>query len=323
MNHDMKVVVLSGGVGGTKLVEGLAGVLDHNHLSVIGNIGDDDEFHGLWVSPDIDIVMYSLANRVNRETGWGFADESFQTLDMLKQLGADVWMTLGDKDFAVHIYRTLQRRLGKRPAKIALEIAAALGVDVPILLPTDDVVTSQILTPEGWLNMEAFFVREGCRPPVHDIHYKGATEATPTQEALAAIAEADVLLIAPSNPLVSIGPTLAIPGIREAIICSDAYRVAVSPFIAGNAIKGPACEMMTASGYRPNVFGIADFYKGLIDGLVVDSQDAETYDALQQTGLDVGVQNTLMQTETDKVDVARTLMEFITVQTSGDKRYAA
>lgn len=321
----LNLVVLSGGVGGAKLVEGLAAVLNNSSVSrssavmtVLGNIGDDDEFHGLWVSPDIDIVTYTLAGLVNRDTGWGFADETFNTLQLLQTLGSDTWMTLGDRDFAVHIYRTQQRRLGKRPTQIAHHIAQSLGVDTPIVLPTDDIVTTRILTPEGWLNMETFFVKERCQPDILAIEYQGAENAQATPEALAAINKADVILLAPSNPLVSIGPILSIPGIAEAVKKSNAICVAMSPLIGGRAIKGPAADMLTATGYTAGLSGVAEFYCDLADVLVIDEQDASERDTLlqvmnrgetSQRNKAIWVQPTLMPEREQKCHVASVLMD--------------
>ena len=304
-----KITALCGGIGGTKLIEGLAAVLPTEQLSVIGNIGDDDEFHGLWVSPDIDILTCSLAGLINRGTGWGLANDSFRTLDMLKRLGAEnTWMNLGDQDLAIHIYRTQCRNQRIRPSEIARDIAAKLGVITDIILPADDPVQTRILSDQGWLNMETYFVRERCQPRVLDIHYANAEHATPTPEAIQALETADVILFAPSNPLVSIGPILSIPGIETTIQNSSARKVAVSPLINNQAIKGPTCEMMQAMGFSADLVGLADCYQGMIDTLVIDSHDRTHQAQLEQKGLQVLCQNILMKSFADKKQSAQTLL---------------
>jgi LPPG:FO 2-phospho-L-lactate transferase len=307
--NSMKVTVLSGGIGGAKLVEGLASVLPATSLKVIGNIGDDDEFHGLWVSPDIDILTYTLANRVNRETGWGFEGDTLETLKILKELGEDTWMTLGDKDFAVHIFRTAARKAGKRPTEIALHMARKFGVNVPLYLPSDDLVPTRLLTSGGWLRMEEYFVRERCAPEVTEVRYENCEKARPTPEALAAIGEADILIIGPSNPVLSIAPILAIPGIREAIIKSRAYKVAVAPLINNAAIKGPTCKIMASLGLSPTLKGVAEYYHGLIDGFVIDASDTKEQASLSSENIDIYTQNILMSTLADRSKVAEQLLQ--------------
>ncbi|WP_409525187.1 2-phospho-L-lactate transferase [Nitrincola sp. MINF-07-Sa-05] len=324
----LRITLLAGGVGGAKMAEGLM----HSHycnshycnshfcnsnesqnsnpLKIIGNVADDQTFHGLWVSPDIDTLIYTLADMIDRDKGWGLAGDTDHTLKALNRLGRETWMLLGDQDFATHIYRTEQRALGVRPSEIAANIARQLGVKAEILLPTDDVIQSWVSTDKGWLDFQDYFVRERCEPAVKSFTVIGADNATPTPEALRAIAEADLLVLAPSNPIASIGAILAVPGIRQAVLDTSAYRIAVSPLIQGETVKGPADKMMQASGFSADVLGVADCYQGLIDGMLIDQLDRDAISHLQARGLDVLATDTLMQSRQSKIRVAETLVQF-------------
>jgi len=308
-NSDMpKITLLAGGVGGAKMAEGLMHSRYSENLTIIGNVADDQEFHGLWVSPDIDTLTYTLADQIDRDKGWGLKNESNRTLDALNRLGADTWMYLGDQDFATHIYRTEQRKLGERPSEIASHIARQLGLQIPIVLPTDDVIQTRVRTRDGWMDFQQYFVKHRCEPEIEDISIVGIKLAKPTPEALVAIADADLILFAPSNPIVSIGAILSVPGIREAVQKSQAYRLAVSPLINGETVKGPADKMMAACGFRNDVHGIADCYQGLIDGLIIDQQDRDEVPALLERGLEVLATDTLMVSRANKVRLAETLV---------------
>lgn len=306
--HAPRTVLLAGGVGGAKMAEGLAAALPAGRLSIIGNVADDQEFHGLWVSPDIDTLTYSLAGRIDRDKGWGVAGDTAQALGVLAELGEETWMTLGDKDLALHIHRTHRRRQGDRPSDIAGDIARALGVGPAILLPTDDVVQTRVKTPAGWVAFQDYFVRQRCAPEVLGLDYFGAHGAVPTPEALAAIEAADLIVIAPSNPLVSIAPILAVTGLRRAIADSTATRIAVSPLIGGRTVKGPADRMLTSLGHRASAAGIARYYAGLIDALVIDDADAGEADAVRAQGAKPLVMPCMMRTAEDKADLAGRLI---------------
>jgi len=309
-----KVTLLAGGGGGTKLAVGLAAVLPSGQLSIIGNVADDQEFHGLWVSPDIDTLTYSLAGLIDRDKGWGLANETSRTLQGLARLGSDDWMYLGDQDFATHIYRSELRRQGVRPSAIAQTIARALGVTANILLPTDDRLQTEVKTARGWLSFQEYFVREQCRPEVLELRIQGLEDARPTEEALAAIRDADLVILGPSNPLVSIGPILALPGIRSALEKTRATRVAVSPLIGSQTVKGPATRMLKAAGYSCSNLGVADCYRGLIDTLVIDTGDSADVTALRARGLNSAVTQTLMCSDADKACLARELLALAGVQ---------
>ncbi len=299
----MKVTLLAGGVGGAKMAEGfdgLAGV----ELSIIGNIADDASFHGLWVSPDIDTLTYSLAGRIDRAQGWGVADEGHRALGVLKELGAETWMTLGDRDFGLHIYRTAALAQGQSRSAIAAHVAKTFGVKSQILLPTDDVVQTSVRTAAGWLTFQEYFVREQCRPEVLELDYVGIKNARPTQTALNAITEADLIVLAPSNPLVSISPILEVQGIREAVQAAKAKVVAVSPLIAGKVVKGPADRMMTALGLRADALGVAEYYGEVLDHMVIDTQDAALERGIMALGQGCTVLQTLMTERADKQALA-------------------
>ncbi|WP_027246128.1 2-phospho-L-lactate transferase [Leisingera daeponensis] len=299
-----KVTLLAGGVGGAKMAEGLAALPDVA-LSVIGNVADDDDFHGLWVSPDIDTLTYSLADVIDRTQGWGVADESHRALETLNKLGADTWMSLGDRDFGLHIHRTMRRLQGDRPSDIARDVARAFGVQAEILLPTDNKVQTRVRTDAGWLSFQEYFVRERCAPEVRELAFDGLDKARPAPEALAAIRQADLIVIAPSNPLVSIAPILGVPGITAALRAARAQKVAVSPFIGGKVVKGPADRMMAALGERADAAGVAARYRGLAGTLVIDHADAGLAGEIRAMGLAPVCSGILMKTQDDKARLAR------------------
>ncbi len=305
---DLNITLLAGGVGGAKAAEGLALGPYKNGLNIIGNVGDDQSFHGLWVSPDIDTLTYTLANAIDRDQGWGLKGDSKRVLSQLQTLGCDTWMQLGDLDFATHIYRTLQRQAGVRPTEIARAIARGYQVDVPILLATDETVATKLDTELGWLDFQDYFVGERCAPIVRQVCYHNAHLATATPEALAAIENAQLIMIAPSNPLLSIGAILAIPGIRSAIEQSRAPVVAISPLIAGQAVKGPAAKLMKELDMRADCLGIAQFYQGLIDLLVIDESDAHLAPAIEKLGIQTLKTAIVMNESCDREQKMRTIV---------------
>lgn len=314
--QNLRVTLLAGGVGGAKMAEGLAALKDME-LSVIGNVADDDEFHGLWVSPDIDTLTYSLAGVVDRRQGWGVTDESHRALNTLSRLGADTWMTLGDRDMGLHIYRTMRRARGDRPSDIAQDVASAMGVTARVLLPTDDRVQTFVSTNAGWLSFQEYFVRERCAPEIRELRYDGLDSACPTPEALDAIAAADLIVLAPSNPLVSIAPILGVPGIASAVQASAARKVAVSPFIAGKVVKGPADRMMKALGLRPDAVGVAERYAGLVDALIIDDADAKQSADIVELGIDPLCSDILMRDQADKARLAGEIADLLLARKKG------
>lgn len=299
----IKVTLIAGGVGGAKMAEGLYH-LENVELSIIGNIADDEAFHGLWVSPDIDTLTYTLADVIDRQQGWGVKDESHRALETLSILGDDTWMSLGDRDFGLHIYRTHRRRKGHRPTHIAQDIAESFGLTCRMILPTDDVVQTRVKTDAGWLSFQEYFVRERCAPDVRELRYDRIGRARATDEALSALAEADMIVVAPSNPLVSILPVLKIPGILEAVKASKAAKIGVSPIINGGVVKGPADRMLTSLGHEATALGVAQMYAEFLDCFVIDHADEQHVPAINQLGMMSSMKAILMKTREDKVRLA-------------------
>jgi len=271
------VVVLSGGVGGAKLVLGLSRVLDPAKLTVIANTGDDFLHLGLAISPDIDTILYTLAGLVDPERGWGRRDETWKFMEAIEQLGGETWFRLGDADLALHVERTRRLAAGATLSDITAHLARRLGVGPRILPMSDDPVRTRLGTAEGWLDFQDYFVRRRCEPLVREIRYEGADAAAPSAAALAALRDPRLraIIIGPSNPLLSIGPLLAVPGIRAALANRSAPVVAVSPIIAGKAVKGPTAKMMRELGLPATAEEVARGYAGLIDAFVVDPVDAK------------------------------------------------
>lgn len=314
-----RVTLLAGGVGGAKLAEGLAEIPEIS-LTVIGNVGDDEEFHGLWVSPDIDTMLYTLSGRVNRDQGWGLADESNRALEMLNCLGANTWMFLGDRDFGLHIYRTERLRSGDRPSDILADIASKFGINSKIVLPTDARVQTRVLTDEGWLSFQEYFVRERCQPEVLELSYNGLESSKITPEAEQALMETELIVIAPSNPLVSILPILKIPGFHTVLQKATAPILAVSPLIAGKALKGPADRMLTSLNYRADAVGVAHFYENIAAYFLMDSNDVELSDEVSKLGMKPYTADILMPDLAGKVRVAHEILEiYKTISRVGSK----
>ena len=303
----IRVTLIAGGVGGAKMAEGLA-ALDNVELSIIGNVADDAQFHGLWVSPDIDTMLYTLSGRINREQGWGVADEGQRALNVLEELGAPVWMFLGDKDFGLHIYRTERLNNGDKPSAITHDIATAFGIKSSILLPTDDTIQTQIRTSDGWISFQEYFVRERCAPKVLEIKYDGIETARITDASIDALKNADLIVIAPSNPLVSILPILNIEGMREAIISAPAPVIGVSPIIAGKVVKGPADKMLSSTGHRADCVGVANIYKGLAQHFVIDDQDGALAGEIASLGIQPHTTDILMPDASNKMRLATEIL---------------
>ena len=302
------ITLIAGGVGGAKLAEGFDAINEIN-LSVIGNIADDDTFHGLWVSPDIDTLTYSLAKIINRDQGWGLRNETFNSLTMLSKLNQDTWMTLGDKDFGLHIYRTMRRQKGDSPSEIANDISKFFGLKTKIILPTNDIVKTKLLTENGWLNFQQYFVREKCIPKIYKIKFDGIEKAVPTKESISSLKNADLIVLAPSNPLVSLGPIVEIPSIRETIINAKAPKVAVSPFIGNKTVKGPANKMMEELGENPNAVGFAQRFSDIIDLLFIDKSDNHLDKEIKSIIKKTFFTNILMKDQNDKLILSKKILE--------------
>jgi LPPG:FO 2-phospho-L-lactate transferase len=276
----VKVVVLSGGVGGARFVQGLVEVVEPGDVTVIGNVGDDVEVLGLHVSPDLDSILYALAGLNDEERGWGRAGETWRALETVGALGGEAWFRLGDLDLGLHLVRTQALRSGEPLSSITLRVAEALGIEARILLATDDRLRTWVRTPAGEFPFQEWFVARAHRDEVDAVRFEGEADARPAPGVLDALADAELILLAPSNPYVSIGPILAVETIREALAARRVPAVAVSPLIGGRAVRGPADRMLArlAGGTSPG--HVAGVYVGLIDALVVDEADADEIDGL-------------------------------------------
>ncbi len=302
------VTLIAGGVGGAKMAEGFD-MCKEVELSIIGNVADDDEFHGLWVSPDIDTIIYTLSDKINRSQGWGVNDEGHRALDVLKELGKETWMFLGDRDFGLHIYRTERLKNGDRPSDITSEISQKFGITSKINLPTDDKVQTRVRTTEGWQTFQEYFVRDKCVPDVLELHYEGLSQSSITPEAESSIVNAELIVLAPSNPLVSISPIIEIPGFKKVLQNTNVPIIAVSPLINGKVIKGPADKMLASLGHRPDVLGIAQYYKDVISHLVIDEQDNSFFEDINSIGISPYSTDILMRDAMDKKRLALKILE--------------
>jgi LPPG:FO 2-phospho-L-lactate transferase len=305
----MKIVALAGGTGAAKFLRGLCRVTDPADVTVIGNTGDDLEMWGLAVSPDLDTVMYTLAGIVDETKGWGLAGDTFACRDAMERWGRATFFGLGDQDIATHLVRTERLRGGASLTHVTDELRRALGVKCAILPMSDEPVRTRVRTPDGWLAFQEFFVRERCAPAIVDITYDGADRARPAPGVLEAIAEAKVVIICPSNPISSVGPILAVPGIRRALAGAAARVVAVSPVVGQAPVSGPAGKMMAAKGFEVSALGVAAVYEGLLHQLVIDSQDAPLVAPLQKKGVRALVTASIMTDAEKEKALARAVLE--------------
>ena len=296
----MRVVALAGGVGGAKLAAGLEAVLPPGDLSVIVNTADDFELWGLRICPDLDTVMYTLAGLANPETGWGIKDESFDALGMISAYGEDAWFKLGDRDLATHVLRTARLGAGRSLTEVTAGLAGALGVRSALLPMCDEPVSTAVKTPEGLLEFQEYFVRRGQRDEVLGVELRGIEEASIPGGVKDALAAADAIVFCPSNPVVSIGPILAVPEMREVLLSSSAPKVAVSPLVGGKALKGPADEMMRTLGHEVSSLGVARMYEELATGFVIDRSDAGEGPEIEGLGMRVLTTDAVMRDEGDR-----------------------
>jgi len=301
------VLALCGGVGGAKLAAGLAAVLPAERLTIVVNTGDDFEHVGLAISPDIDTVVYTLSGLADTVRGWGVADESWQAMAQLGRLGEPQWFQLGDRDLAMHIARTRRLREGETLSQVTASLAANLGIGPAIVPMSDDPVRTMVETEAGVLDFQRYFVAEQCRPVARAIGFAGAREAKPSPGFAAALARDDLaaIVICPSNPYLSIDPLLSLPGVRDRLARLAVPRVAVSPIVAGQAIKGPAAKLMAELGASVDVVGIARHYQGLVDVLMIDEADRDAASAVEALGLRALAAPTIMTSPADRVALAK------------------
>ena len=305
------ILALAGGVGGAKLAHGLQSTVGSD-LSVVVNTADDLERHGLRVCPDLDTVMYTLSGLADREQGWGLAGETWNATGMLERYGEDVWFRLGDRDLATHILRTARLRGGELLTDITIRLARALGVPATIMPMTDDPVRTQVRTDDGWLEFQEYFVHRRQEPVVLEVRFDGIERAVVPARAGGEIGFAEAIVIAPSNPIVSIGPILAVPGMRGLL---DAARrggtpfVAVSPIVGGRALKGPADRMLASLGHEASALGVARIYRGLVDAFVLDRVDAALAKDIEALGMQAVVTDTVMTDDASRGRLAAEVLE--------------
>ncbi len=303
------IVALAGGVGGAKLVLGLAHAAPPERVAAVVNTADDLTLYGLHVSPDIDTVMYTLAGLADPGPGWGVASDTTHALDMLERYGHPAWFRLGDRDLGTHLLRRALLDQKKSLTEVTGILCRALGVRSAVLPMTDAPVRTRVLTPEGELEFQDYFVARRAETPITGIRFEGIEDAGPTEAALSALARARAVIFCPSNPFVSLGPILELPGMADAIRSSPGPKVAVSPIVGGQALKGPAAKMMKEMGEEPSASGVAQRYVDLLDGFVLDEVDRNEAARVEQMGLRVRVTNTVMNTLEDKTRLGREVLE--------------
>lgn len=303
---DPRIVVLCGGVGAARFLDGLVRVTDPARVTALVNVADDEEFHGLHVSPDVDTVLYTLAGLVDEERGWGIRADTDHVQRALARLGRETWFQLGDADLATHIHRTALLRDGAPLSEVTARLARALGVAATVLPASDDRQRTRVRTDEGWLDFQEWFVRRGTRDLVREVRFEG--DPRPAPGALEAIAAAELVIVAPSNPLVSIGPVLAVRGVRDALTRTAAPVVAVTPIVGGRALKGPAAAMLASLGHEVSPVGVAALYRDLVDALVLDEQDAALAPRVAALGIRAVTARTVMHDAAAKEALARAVL---------------
>ena len=302
------ITALAGGVGAARFLTGLTRLVREEDLSVIVNTGDDIELFGLHISPDLDIVAYTLAGIADEEKGWGIKGDTFQCLEMLKKHGLDTWFGLGDRDLATHIYRTMRLKQGLTLSQITNEICHNLGLKVKILPMTNDRFETRVRTSEGSIHFEEYFVKKQAKDKVLGVEFVGAATAKPSMGVLDAILDAEVVIVCPSNPIVSIGAILAVDGVRDALKRTSARVVGVSPIVAGLPVKGPADKLLRGLGLEVSAFGVASLYSDFLDTFVLDGADLSQKERIVKLGLEVQVTNTLMNSFERKVELAKVVL---------------
>jgi len=306
---DLNVTALAGGVGAARFLRGLVRVIDPARLCVIVNTGDDEEFFGLHVSPDLDTITYTLAGAIDQNKGWGLAQETFRCLEALGRYYPETWFGLGDADLATHLFRTQQLRHGKSLSEVTATLARTWGVQSTLLPMSNNPVRTVVHTDAGALPFQEYFVKGRGEGQVERVEFRGLSSAFPTPGVCEAIATADLLILPPSNPIVSIGPILALPGVREALRATPAPVVAVSPLIAGKPVKGPADRLLSGLGIEVSVAGVAGLYQDFLDVFVIDTQDASQRGRLEQQGLTVIATDTIMSDMEKSLALAQVVVE--------------
>jgi LPPG:FO 2-phospho-L-lactate transferase len=311
MNHELRpVTVLAGGVGGARFLQGLLDVVPARDVTVVGNVGDDLEIYGLHVSPDLDTVLYTLTGWIDEQRGWGIRGDSDRALERARSLGAETWFWLGDVDLGLHLARTERLARGERLSAVTAGLAAALGLEARLLPATDERLRTIIETDHGELDFQTYYVRRGHADAVRGIRFEGAEAARPAPGVVEALADgAGVVVIAPSNPLISIDPILAVPGVRVALAGRSGPTIAVSPIVAGRALRGPAADMLRSLGHEPSPVAVAELYAGLADVLVIDAADAGLAARVERAGMRAVVTDTIMRDASSRRNLARCALD--------------
>jgi LPPG:FO 2-phospho-L-lactate transferase len=312
----MNVVALAGGVGGARLADGLAQCLAEGELAVVVNTGDDFNHLGLQICPDLDTVMYTLAGLADPAAGWGLGGETWNALDMLGRYGAETWFKLGDRDLATHIYRTHLLRQGQRLTQVTETLCQALGVDTRVLPMSNEPVATVVQTDEGELAFQEYFVRRAWQPVLQGVCFKGIEQAGAAPEVIGALEAAELVVLCPSNPFVSLDPILALPGLREGLRARrhGGQVVAVSPILGGQAVKGPAAKMFRELGLEPSPLSVARHYADILDGLVIDEADTALQADIEAMGIRVLVTDALMRDRSDRARLAGELLQFVSTK---------
>ncbi len=303
------ITALAGGVGAARFLTGLNQIVKQQDIAVIGNTGDDINLFGLHISPDLDIVAYTLAGIVDDERGWGVKGDTYECLEMLKKLGLDTWFTLGDKDFATHIFRTDLLKKGFALSQVTDRICQSLGLQISLMPMTDDKFETRIKVEGGSIHFEEYFVKRAAREAVLGVEFAGAAEAKPSPKVIDSIMKAERVIVCPSNPIVSIGTILSVKGVREALQKTNAKIVGVSPIVAGAPIKGPADKLLRGLGLEVSAFSVAKLYADFLDSFIIDKLDAAERGAIEGLGVKVKVTNAVMKTLDDKVSLASVALE--------------
>ena len=308
------ITALAGGVGAARFLQGLVKVVPEEKIMVIVNTGDDIELYGLHISPDLDIVIYTLAGIVDEEKGWGIRGDTFYCLDMLRRYGHETWFNLGDKDFATHIYRTHLLRSGLSLSEATRTLCQNLGLKVKILPMTDDKFETKIVTPRGIVHFQEYLVKKKAQDEVIDVLFEGAKEAKPAPGVVDSILNAEAVIICPSNPIVSIGTILSLKDVKKAVEETKAKVAAVSPIVGGSPVKGPANKLMRGLGLDVSAYAVADLYRDFLDAFVIDQVDRTEKEQIERLGLRVVVTDSIMRGLEDKVRLARVTLGSVGVR---------
>jgi LPPG:FO 2-phospho-L-lactate transferase len=303
------ITALAGGVGAARFLTGLVKLVNEEDLSIIVNTGDDIELFGLHVSPDVDIVTYTLAGIVDEAKGWGIKGDTFQCLEALRRLNQEAWFAIGDRDLATHIFRTNLLKGGRKLSEVTAEVSRALGLKMAILPMTDDEFETRIVTRAGSLHFQEYLVKRGAKDEVLGVEFLGADDAKPAAGVIDAVMNAELVIACPSNPVVSIGTILAVKGVRDALKQTDAKKIAISPIVAGAPIKGPADKLLRGLGLGVSAYSVAKLYGDFLDTFILDTADSAEKEKIEKLGIEVKVANTIMRTLEDKVRLAETVLE--------------